>query len=421
MVPESAVPADPATAPSADEKFFLSDRARLKRWLPWLLMFRSFRLALQHRQLAVSLLAVWLCIAGESAYLGLQAQLSQSNGDIAETATVPTVSQHIPQVQAALDGETLPFREILQGTDQLSLQQFIKPQIVLWPLGLELEATVRVFRPLPTWLHWGLELGRWIWISLIMLLAGGILSRLAALELTQFIECRLITAARFVCSNFGTYAGGGATALAAFAVLGLFNVLLGLLALIPLIGPSILWLGWPLALAMSTLLALLAICLAGGWPLMICAASVEASDPLDGLSRSFNYLLARPWYAVFLTLLLILYGSALLYFVTGMVQFALWLTLHSVGRFSPIETSSLAFWNLLLNSVVPAILFSLFWTTSTIIYLLLRRSEDATPIQSVYVERGAAADLPLFGIPAAEYRERQRSRGTTNESGQPGT
>ena len=52
-------------------------------------------------------------------------------------------------------------------------------------------------------------------------------------------------------------------------------------------------------LAMSLILLGLAV----GWPLMLASIAIEDADAFDAFSRVYNYLFARPWYALFLTLL----------------------------------------------------------------------------------------------------------------------
>ncbi len=384
---------NPTTPPpvARQEEFLLTDVARLHRWLPWLLVFRAFRVATHHRQWIVALLAVWLLVGGRYAI-------------------------------AWLAGSPLPVSPswdhsgdlTLAPTSALSLAESLLNHSLLSPLGIAFQVTLKLLQPQASLAAFGLALLDWLWVAVVLIGTGGILSRIAALELTRFIECRISTATRYVQKYFAAYFGGILLAVLGIIFLTLLNASFGYLCNLPLAGPYLLWIGYPLALLCGLLIALLAIGLTLAWPLMICTASVEGTDPFDGLSRSLNYVFARPWYGLFLILLLGVYGWGLLYFVESLVALTESITATSLGRWlhdhSSLSLNWLNFWQQILHSIPNAFAISYFWTGMTIVYLLLRKAEDATSLEAVFLDDETAPQLPLVGIPAAAQREQQQPK-----------
>ncbi|MEZ5944547.1 MAG: hypothetical protein R3C18_24425 [Planctomycetaceae bacterium] len=371
----------PNTEPQ--EAFFLTDEAQLRRWMPWLTLFRAFRVALGHRQLMVGFVAVWLLAGGMrliSSFEG-NTQTPLASGEF-------HLSDKLPKV-----GET----PINYGVAEL----------VMLTGSATREVLVGV-KPLGTW---SLSLLKWVWMFGILLLFGGMSSRLAALELTQSQHCSLTDASSFVGRRIGAYSGGIALAAGGFLLFAFFNAVIGSLGNIPVVGPILLWVGYPVALCFGLLLTLLAVGLAASWPLMICTISVDGTDAFDALSRSFNYIYSRTWYALFLVVVMLLFGWGLQTVVTYFVSLIQTFTDYSVGYWlnrevvDPVDI--VLFWRVALSSVPVAFSFSYFWVGGTIVYLLLRKSEDATPLTSVYLEDQASDELPLVGIPAANLREKQ--------------
>jgi hypothetical protein len=50
-----------------EEQFYELDRTKLKRWLPWLHLWRAFRLAIHPRSIVLGCLAILLLEAGFAA------------------------------------------------------------------------------------------------------------------------------------------------------------------------------------------------------------------------------------------------------------------------------------------------------------------------------------------------------------------
>ncbi|MCA9079930.1 MAG: hypothetical protein KDA58_05195 [Planctomycetaceae bacterium] len=369
------------------EEFFVTDQARLRRWLPWLLMFSSFRIALHYRRMAVALLFVWSTV-------GLGMLLQRTTG----AARTPLHADRVIRT------DVVPFTEFVHEP-WASLTQAGQGTAVLLPMKLAFEKTRLLLSS--SGRHWPLLL-EWFGLFVLMIMAGSLLTRMVALQVTRHEECSFGAAWGYFWRHVTAYFGGLLTVILGLLVFATGNAVFGVICRIPAVGPYILAVGWLLALVVGLLMAIMLVGLAVCWPLMICTTSVEGTDPFDGLSRSYNYLFVRPWYALFLLLVLLLYGAVLHYFVTGMANLVWQVTLWTVGQgieLRSAQLSQLFVWKHLLGSIPAAFAVSYFWTSMTIGYLLLRKSEDATPLDVVDREAATGEELPLVGIPAAQRRE----------------
>jgi hypothetical protein len=206
----------------------------------------------------------------------------------------------------------------------------------------------------------------------------------------------------------------------------------GLVGRIPVVGEAVLGVLWGVSLLIGFLMAAVAVIVCAGWPLMIAAISVESSDGFDGLSRANTYVTNRPGYALFLVLFAVTYGGLLLYFVAGVTELAVELSMQATdagsgesinemirpainlgeGMVEPVSGPGYGltqFWARLARMLPTAFVYSYFWTAATIIYLLLRRREDGTPLAEIQPNdsRSGERPAPLVGMAAATERERQ--------------
>src|SRR5690606_28636082 len=146
---------------------------------------------------------------------------------------------------------------------------------------------------------------------------------------------------------------------------------------------------------------------------MLASIAVEDADAFDAFGRIYNYVFARPWYLLFLIVLMLLYGSALLVFAATLLTATNTLAEWAVGSgltgvVSEFGGQAIATWQNIGQLILHGFVVSYFWSATTIIYMLLRKSEDATPLDAVTLPSTAPPgdqELPLVGIPAAEKRE----------------
>lgn len=158
---------------------------------------------------------------------------------------------------------------------------------------------------------------------------------------------------------------------------------------------------FPVVLLFGLFAMILLIGLWFGWPLLFSAVATEGTDGFDSVSRMFSYLYQRPLHYLLYWIvagLLGFLGYVLLsIFFKGTVFLA-----TQIGGFperlddavGSIPLNLIQTWSNLSLLILLAYAFSWFLTSGTAIYLLLRRSVDATPFDEVH-RQGAAAENPL--------------------------
>jgi len=265
---------------------------------------------------------------------------------------------------------------------------------------------------------------------------GGALCRMIALHATRDERLDLKEALSFAKAKFANFFLVQLFPAAVLLIGVVALVIAGLIGSIPFLD-AIVGLLFFLALAAGFAMAFVIVGAAGGGCLMFPTIAVESSDTFDAFSRSLAYVFTRPWKWGFYVILSLIYGAICLAFtklfvrlmmicVHGAVAFgmnwgwntvtvkdpagataqapkldALWKapTLNFdtpfYGSFAGPEVtgffpSSTQFfvktWVYLVWGAVAAFAVCLFYTSSTLIYLLLRREVDATDIEDIYLE-----------------------------------
>ncbi|MDR0608942.1 MAG: hypothetical protein LBG58_02435 [Planctomycetaceae bacterium] len=160
---------------------------------------------------------------------------------------------------------------------------------------------------------------------------------------------------------------------------------------------------FPIALLFGFLIMLLAVGLFFGWSLLFAAVSVDGSDGFDAVSRMLSYIYHRPLhyfvYWIVSGILGVLGFVFVSFFVDGVVfitsqfgGFPVQAVIPTLGHLTLPETYEglglperfILIWCGMVQLIKPAYTFAWFWTSSVAIYLLLRRSVDATPLNDVY-------------------------------------
>lgn len=162
---------------------------------------------------------------------------------------------------------------------------------------------------------------------------GGVITRIAAVQLANKGPITLMQAVRFVTARYMSYLGAPLIPLGiiAAAVFGLF--LYGLVALVPFLGDIVLLgFGLPAVLIGGAIMTVFLIGLVG-YPMMYTTLSAEGdqSDTFDALSRSVNYVYQAPWHYIWNWLVAIFYGAAVTLFVLFFASVAVYVGKWAVG------------------------------------------------------------------------------------------
>jgi hypothetical protein len=243
----------------------------------------------------------------------------------------------------------------------------------------------------------------WFFVTLVIWLwFGGLICRTVALRLTIDQSESFGDLQRFMCRR-----GLGFFSSLAIILIGVLFCLMvvkicGWLFLVPILNYAMMVI-FPIPLLFGFFAVVLLVGLWFGWPLLFAAVSVDGSDGFDAVSRMFSYLYQRILHYFVYWFYCGLLGIFGYFFVSVFVYGLIYVTVN-IGNFPvqgsvptvdvfrqlPIaENSSLparliAVWCGVIELLLPAYAFAWFWTSSVAIYLLLRRSVDATPFDEVY-------------------------------------
>ena len=443
--------------PQLEEEFYPSDRSAWLRRVPWLLMLLAVRVSLDPRKLLLAAFALFALHVADEAIDQLpfdDETLEYSNPQTGQQMAVvrqstdshfqplPTLEQWpiatpLPGSQVTVPNSPAAFAapSTLQDSSGLLVSAIPRwltlgfaPAALLRPWLDVNSQFARVFFGDRTWsrladitLRGFAALVIWAWL-------GGAIARMSALRLTDDHPTSLLEGLRYSGRSLISSLGGVVTPLV--GLLGLWGLiaLVGLLALIPSAGPIL----FAIAIVPLAILGLAALILTVGtllsWPLMVLTMAVEGTDGFDALSRAFGYLFGRPLYAAFLLLLLLLIGGAGAWLVAEgwglgetLVRRFLATSLGDAQAAALFEGDTVSGGVLRVVAMVvlawPAVWF---WTATSAIYLLLRRSFEGTALDRIWIppQAGESDALPLAGEPAAKAREAalaEKSATTTSE------
>lgn len=255
----------------------------------------------------------------------------------------------------------------------------------------------------------------------VMALAGGAISRIAAVELARGDKMGALEALRFSKRKFFSLFTAPLLPICMIATLGILVLIIGLLGNIPAVGEIITAILMLPAFVLGTLMTLIVIAALSGAALMYAIIAYESSDSFDVISRTFSYIYTRPWHLIFYYTVAVIYGGICYIFVRffafitlSVVYMFLWLSLRSsaenVPDMSKLEVmwSKPQFLNLagstdiyqlssseslaaflirisvsLVIGIVAAFLISFFFCASTTVYALMRRTVDNVSISDI--------------------------------------
>jgi hypothetical protein len=167
---------------------------------------------------------------------------------------------------------------------------------------------------------------------------------------------------------------------------------------------------WPLVLLGAVVLAILAIGVVAGWPLMVAAVGVERGDSFQAISTAFSYLYQRPLHYAFYALVALLVAVPALaaagLFADATGTLAMWAASFGMGHertaavleglaaSGPVADAwgvrAIAFWTRGVETLLSSFGWGYFWAIATAAYLLLRHDVDGTELDEVVLDEPTA-------------------------------
>lgn len=432
--PLTSLPPEPL-----QEEFFLTDAARLRRWMPWMHLGATLRMAFDPRKLILAMMALGLLSIPMLIRATIQTRaervpaapaqdaLGESNSfRVLQSTTAEADSPHrkYPWSKQYLfqdHGAPMPnSRQILSEPGRTLIGAVTQGPQILTPVAQVLTHGQTVIESKFRWGRSTIQLLELLWIWGVWAVFGTLICRLTALDFMgrdvgwgeAWKYCRSRTLSAFA-----------SPLLPMIGVAGFWLpcVVGGWITRIPTAGPPLVAMGWLLLWGCGAALALLLMGLTLCWPMMIATVGVEGTDAFDGLSRSYNYLFSRPWYVIWMSMIMLGIGGCAMFGVRWLAGQADSLALISLAsgapdrtlvHFETFETARTTTGSLLRGSHsmirmgVHAFAHSYFWVAVTVIFLLLRKSVDSTPLDHLSEDRQRkSGELPLAGIAASTRRE----------------
>lgn len=392
------------------DKHITVDEIRWRSVLPWLNLLRVPDVALRVRSIIVATLAVLVFGLGNAAFRHLPYVVSKDYvalfpivTDLSTAVSENTLAASgSANDSSALVGRWLRPRSSASEERHRTWNSYSGYGWMDWPLETVFRPARRLFDFGNSWSEVATAWTSLLWALSVWGIFGGALCRMMAVRFARDESVSLRTAIRFSVRNWPSYLYGPLLPILGVGILTLFAFSVGcaerwlessngtVLAICGFI-PTL------CAVAMTFLLAMTAV----GWPLMAAAISTEGGDGFDGLSRAFGYILNRFWNLLGLTCIAWIVGYFTSAFMLLFIESTRWLIDWSVGPLSENESGTL--WWDILSIIQLGVSVSLFWSATTIVYFLLRQSEDGTPLDHVYVSGPPpkTEPLPVVGLAAS--------------------
>ena len=277
-------------------------------------------------------------------------------------------SLHLPTLAQAFDSMLYPWKSLTDSVAQLL------------PLKKNFRMNILSF-------FW------FLWVFGVSIVIGGAITRSAAIRLTIEQHERIGRVFEFMNKNWKSYCVSVLLPLVgmffSFLIVWIAGKLFSVIVVNYLVA-----LFFPLILLAGFCFSILGIGLLFGWPLLFAAVSVDGSDGFDAVSRAYSYVFQRPLQYLVYMILAVLIGAFGWFFVAWIIDLTVFLSVSAAGITladfnptqsvaAPIPVKIVFFWCWCMQLCKVGYLFGYFWTSSTLIYLILRRSVDGTPFDIV--------------------------------------
>ncbi|MEX0818904.1 MAG: hypothetical protein WD070_04905 [Pirellulaceae bacterium] len=375
--------------------------------LPWLIIFRAFRLSVSLPILSLATVGWLLTPVGSQ----IASALFLGSGDATTTGfAVPLNESTVAYGAFAPYDSTLDipgFVQVAWASNPIVhvYQHFTDPFVQLFDRSNTVRETAY-------------HLFRGMWSIAIWAFFAGAITRIATVQLGRQERVGLWAAIVYATRQFGW----------SFVapLFPLFGVFLASLPLIVLgfvmrtdVGMIVAGVLWPLALAGGLVMTILLLGLGAGWPLMWpTISSEEHGDAFEAFSRSFSYVFQRPLQYLFYLLLAALVGGLGWLLVSHVSEAVIQLTYYGTawgasndrielvafGEYTGIlrvGVELIRLFNGLVRIIAMAFNFSFFFCALTAVYLVIRRDVDKTDLDEVFVDD----DQPSYSLPPLESQE----------------
>jgi hypothetical protein len=258
------------------------------------------------------------------------------------------------------------------------------------------------FRPAATVRERAGALARIGWFALVWSIFGTAIVRHVALRLVGEEAPGVLAATWFGSQKWLAAVNSILFVLLGLAAIGLPAALLGIVMRTDW-GLAVAGVLWPIVLAGSVVLAILAVGLVAGWPLMVAAVGVERGDSFQAISTAFSYLYQRPLHYAFYALVAAVVAVPALaaagVFADATGALALWAASFGMGPertadvvaaldgTGPVAATwgarALGFWTRGVATLLASFGWGYAWAIATAAYMLLRQDVDGTELDEV--------------------------------------
>lgn len=260
--------------------------------LPWLILFRSVRIALMARVLVLGAIGLILTTLGWRAigwtFSGTDDLVVDDWNRAARTWLWEDATPGDPSGGFSIDTTAESASEVFASASE----------------GLRwapIEVWLFLIRPFQDLFDARLTPGGFVclllacvWELLVWGIVGGAIARIAALKYTRDEAPGFVAALKHSLGKLPSYSLAPLIALAGAAVFAIQLFVLGLIMNVSILA-VLAALAWPFVLVLGLLMAILLLGALVGWPLMWATVAVEGTDAFDALSRSYAYTYQRPW------------------------------------------------------------------------------------------------------------------------------
>lgn len=395
---------------------FNSEQIPYKTIFPWLHLFRIFRLAIDFQKILLATAALLLLLLGNHLFntLPFAPQMQR------EKMTQPQQHQILFPAQSSQYFVQYLSESRILGENASNPTGYLKDgTVLLEPMSFFTRPVLTLFEVEASWSSLAYATTQLLWAIIVWSIFGSAITRIAAIQFAQDEHIGIRAALRFSLKRILSLVSAPLLPFAGMGFFWFLCFLIGLFGNIPDFGGVIVSLLWGLAFLFAFVLSLILLVTLAGWPLMMTTISVEDSDGFDGLSRIFSYLFGRIWYFLWLVIVTLCYGAICLFLAEVIIQLASYLSFWGVSwgmsgdtanqlfayNKNALATTITAGWGNVLNFLFSGFVISFFWSANTVIYFLLRKCDDGTPLDHVHnaeEEIEQANELPLAGVAKSE-------------------